>query len=500
MLAFQAANGHDQGKLAPTLIEDLHLYDPRHPLANGLNVLRDSPLFYSGYSDVGSLLPEHSCRHAWCTKDKQAGLPALDARPGPDTVYKFEGVCRECRTHLELEVNYTVRWEAEPCPNSTRPLHHLVHSLWREGVAARNDVVLGNAETDIETLAFECSSPTCSAAAFVRLRPPVLSDEHIRLLTDESLLNSRAEEVMGLEPSRFEGHKKPTHVDVLTDLRKYLKDSFENQETKPIKIDNKRFSLRFGMDGQACKDVLKFLGFEYQHQEHWLPPRPNHHDQAPYKDPRNVFLDNVVWEITILISLLSKDDRRQVHDITNLPDADKDLFRVLGAQDYDKHTSARTTVPDPARRNICYAALGAPQDASDEIVSFAYREQIRTNASERPMYLTYLRQIATERRSELLQTIVATEYSAGNFDSEQLNEAYRYFSLSPRDEGLTDDLILGTFKARFENAVVHGADMRAHLKTIGTHRRSQRIKDVADDGKLHLDPSFRESQLILRQH
>lgn len=225
-------------------------------------MLRDTPLFYSGYTNVAILLPVDSCHHAWCVKDKQAALPALDARPSPDSVYTFAGVCRKCRMHVELEVNYTVRWEAEPCPNSTHPLHHLVHSPWREGVA-RNESFLDNADTKTETFAFECSSPTCSAAVFVRLRPPILSDEHIRLLTDRTLLNSRAEEVIGSEPARFEGHKKPTPVDVLSDLRSYLKNCFEHRESRPIKADNKRFSLRFGIDGLACKDVLNYLGFRF---------------------------------------------------------------------------------------------------------------------------------------------------------------------------------------------------------------------------------------------
>jgi A repeated domain in UCH-protein len=165
----------------------------------------------------------------------------------------------------------------------------------------------------------------------------------------------------------------------------------------------------------------------------------------------------------------------------------------------DKLTSARAATLDPATRNMYvieksiqyfaniaysyYSSLGVPQDASDELVSYAYREQIRTNAREGPIYLTYLRQIAEERRSELLETLVATQYSAGNFDSEQLNDAYRYFAFYPRDNGLTDDLILGTFQARLQDSSKHEADMRAHLRIIGTHRHSQRIKGVAEDGE-----------------
>lgn len=263
LLSRKITDDSGEGKLAPTLIEDLILYDLRRPLPTRLNVLRDTPLFYPGHHIVAPLLPKDSCQHAWCAKDKQSVLPALDARPSPDSVYKFAGVCRKCRIHLEVEVNYTMRWKPEPCPNSIHPLHHLVHSPWHESVP-RNDSLLGDVETKRETYAFECSSPTCSATTFVRLRSPVLSDEHVRLLTDKTLLHQRAEEVINSEPARFEGHQKPTPVDVLSDLRSYLRNSVERREPRPIKIDNKRFSLRFGKDGQACKDVLNFLGFKYE--------------------------------------------------------------------------------------------------------------------------------------------------------------------------------------------------------------------------------------------
>jgi len=214
------------------------------------------------------------------------------------------------------------------------------------------------------------------------------------------------------------------------------------------------------------------------------------------KDPVNIFIDDVLWELNILISMLPPEDRRQIHDNPNLPDGDKDIFRVLAAQDYDKHTSARTTILDPATRSIRFSAVGAPQNASDELLSVAYREQIRTNGRETPKYLSYLRQIAKERRSELLETIVATEYSAGKVDEEQLIDAYQYFSFSPRDDGITDDHIIGTFQARLQDAAKQESDMRARLRIIGVHRTSQRIIDVANDGRLLLELMSSFSQLI----
>lgn len=77
-----------------------------------------------------------------------------------------------------------------------------------------------------------------------------------------------------------------------------------------------------------------------EQQGHWLPPQANHNDPAPFKDRGNIFLDDVVWEISILISQLPEEDRRQIQDFTNLPDADKNILRLLGAQDCACHKLA----------------------------------------------------------------------------------------------------------------------------------------------------------------
>lgn len=209
------------------------------------------------------MLPNDSCRHSWCTKHNQQVLPALDVRPTEDSIYTFAGVCRKCRFHLEVEVNYTLRRESDPCPNAAYPLHHLVHSPTRGGFA-KNEMIGGKSEATVETFAFECSALTCSAVVLVRYKPPLLSDEHVRLLTDKALLTRRTKEVIDSEPARFEGHKPPTPGDVLSDLRSYLKNSLEHQEPRPIKVDNKRFTLRFGVDGLSCKNVLNFIGFKHE--------------------------------------------------------------------------------------------------------------------------------------------------------------------------------------------------------------------------------------------
>ena len=46
-----------------------------------------------------------------------------------------------------------------------------------------------------------------------------------------------------------------------------------------------------------------------------------------------MFIEDVLSEINILIMSYPQEDRRQIHDIAKLPDAERELLRLLGAQD-----------------------------------------------------------------------------------------------------------------------------------------------------------------------
>lgn len=52
----------------------------------------------------------------------------------------------------------------------------------------------------------------------------------------------------------------------------------------------------------------------------------------PFRNATNIFIDNVVCEVNILISQLPEEERRQIHDNTNLSPGDTSLRRFLSAQ------------------------------------------------------------------------------------------------------------------------------------------------------------------------
>jgi ubiquitin carboxyl-terminal hydrolase 25/28 len=127
-----------------------------------------------------------------------------------------------------------------------------------------------------------------------------------------------------------------------------------------------------------------------------------------------------------------------------------------------------------------FTALGIPVYASDELVEFAYHKQVETDAAQAPWYLTYLDQIANNRDSEDLNTVVAIERSGGKVDFQQLSEAYHYFGLR-FDSQTDDDHIIGSFKSRVQDSPMQETQMRERLRIIGQHRKSTKIQDYADD-------------------
>ena len=182
-------------------------------------------------------------------------------------------ICRRCRLHAELRVDYTIRWSAEPCPNQNNPLHHFVHSPWREDLAKTQWRSQHVGSRD-EIYTFESSSHTCSATVFVRLSPPILGLEAVRTLTDESLLKQRTTEAFQRWPSALEGFPRPSVYDVVFDLRKYLRNAWDSSnDGKRVGLDNKRFVVRFGPEGLACREVLETAGFTFtvRHQCLFVP-------------------------------------------------------------------------------------------------------------------------------------------------------------------------------------------------------------------------------------
>ncbi|KIW92252.1 uncharacterized protein Z519_07236 [Cladophialophora bantiana CBS 173.52] len=452
------------GRTAPAFLEDLTLYEPWQDSKNLPNLLADSPLKFIHAPYLADLLPLHSCRHKFGLKPKQSQPPAVDERPGPQSIWTVAAFCQVCRVHLHVKVDYTIRFDDDPCPSLEHPLHHLVRSEFQEPLE-RNVWKRQNPNSQDEIYTFKCSSLTCSATVTVRFSPPVLRQSDIHTLTDPALLRQRTEDAFREREGHTEGMRHPGPMDVLLDLRAYLKNSWrarDDPKYRSINLSNRRFIVRFGPEGTACKDVLDHLGFQLLPGDCWMVPEPSFEDHQPYQSPLNIWLDNAEHELTALLLSRPYEERHQLQDIAPPLPAERELSRALGCQDCDPFT-----------------ALGCPMDLSDQLVAKAYHWQVETDRQNAPLYLSNLKYIGNQRQSEVLETEVVLETSQGHYDAEMLDEAYKAFHLIGREGPVSDEDIIGSFTAQLADSPGHEHQLRDYLRIIGVDRNSKRITDTA---------------------
>ena len=197
-------------------------------------------------------------------KYDQSLVPALDTRPDDSCMYKVAAFCQECRYHLDLIIDYGESAKcAKPCPNREYPLHHFlfVPDASLDSLAATN----GGANELQQPLEFHfrCTSPTCAALLLVRLRPPRLRNDQLKLLTDERLLQNRRDTAILLDTVRGGDFPLSTPLTALDILHAYLRDSLDL--TRPpnkrrIPVLNRKYMVTFGQD---CNDLLTDLGFTF---------------------------------------------------------------------------------------------------------------------------------------------------------------------------------------------------------------------------------------------
>jgi ubiquitin carboxyl-terminal hydrolase 25 len=248
------------------------LYTPWSQSQDLPNLLADPPLAFTGAHYLSQVLPLSTCDHKFGLKPRQSQGPALDERPTAQTIWTVAGVCSRCRVHLHVKVDYTTRFEDAPCPNPDHPLHHLVRSEFQEPLE-RNAWKRLNPTSQDEIYTFKCSSSTCSATVTVRYSPPVLRPSDIYTLTDPELLRKRTQDAFRERGGNTDGMKEPTPVDVLSDLRAYLRNSWKagsDAKFGSINLSNKRFVVRFGPGGESCRPILEHLGFVCEVSERYI--------------------------------------------------------------------------------------------------------------------------------------------------------------------------------------------------------------------------------------
>jgi ubiquitin carboxyl-terminal hydrolase 25/28 len=215
---------------------------------------------------------------------------------------------------------------------------------------------------------------------------------------------------------------------------------------------------------------------------------PNFFWQLPVITNENRhFIDDVIFEIDVILEELSTADQRNQTRIIHAPvPALRDIERSLGYFDYP--TRSRT-VDLSQDEHPYYASLGAVDQFTDELLSWAYDRQCECDPTNRPYYLDCLADLAKGRNSSDLETKVVMATSAGQHGLKEIEDAFKFFALDPAtQEG--DDHIIGVYSARIDSAPRQKDEARRCLKVIASARDSEKIKAVANDQTMSLEEAL----------
>ena len=309
----------NQYRTAPCLLDELLLYDPRH--------------FDSDRQ------PATSCQHAFSTSVEQSSLPTPDEKPslGEEKQWRVVAICQICRCHLDLIVNFPSTTTTS-CPSVNFPLHHF---------SLKENRPLDGA---IQQFYFICTAPICHCTLLVQVRPPSLTPSDLLLLTSPVALKARFQTVRARLPDR----QGIDAVDALGTFRSYVRDSINNEVTKRISLQNKKFMSALG-EGSA--DLLRRLGFTLEpgknasEWSYWRLPNPS----KEADDGLRLKLLDVMDELTVLMQSRPDEEKRKTSEnLYRPPPSTQDMERCLGSLECKLNSfKSETSKQLHLRRSCC---------------------------------------------------------------------------------------------------------------------------------------------------
>ncbi|KAK4226647.1 hypothetical protein QBC38DRAFT_220075 [Podospora fimiseda] len=347
------------------------------------------------------------------TKQIETDRHNLIILPGQKSDTHLSCMCAYCRYHF---VFFT-----PPPPATTFNQHHPQHFFCFDHFESESDLAEARANdewyfADSRTT-WKCH---CGASVVLEISPPHLKPEWIATIGDEERIAANIRRAKEEDPERFrdvnEVKANYYQQSALTTLNTYLdnilKDSGTGQ-TKRISVRNKTFTAQFGQDCLHIFEALRFKRLEEDGENYLIPPRPklygglNNVDlnaNTPLRTDRAFFQD-IKSEVQ---SVIEKRVTFGSNARKKTPAADL-LKERLGCNHVDWPTRTR-----PGMSNIeeqqCLWTLGAPNNAGDSLLEYAYRQQIIKNPSERKAYLDALSKLASNGGGEDHQQFCFSEH------------------------------------------------------------------------------------------
>jgi ubiquitin carboxyl-terminal hydrolase 25/28 len=391
-------------------------------------------------------------------------------------------MCRCCRYHFVFHI----------CPpgheESTAHLQHHFRVEEAEWRATSEPAVFNPAEQNTLQGRFRYGCTFCGLAVHLEISLPRLKPMWLKLIMDENRVRESLRIAREQDPARYAeiAPEKETHylTTALSTLNQYLKNILEDDGKGPrkkISCRNKTFLVQFGRD---CDHIFRYLGFEEDHaddtgESYWLPPQLSPSEGKTLIGSSRAFYEDVRTEVQSVLADKPNVYGEPVVKPISVPARDQ-LERALGC---DKSHRLFSTLPLQANEAQYFAALGAPDDADDALIKFAYSRQVESDPEQTRVYLEALGMLAA-RRSEELQMFVFTHQEllakheraakAVPPNAGPVDKAYAHFGLTracPEQAAY----FISVYRTYREQSPAQKSDHRLALLQIGRDRQSQEI-------------------------
>ncbi|KAH6847265.1 hypothetical protein B0I37DRAFT_141047 [Chaetomium sp. MPI-CAGE-AT-0009] len=393
-------------------------------------------------------------------------------------------MCSCCRHHFVFHI----------CPPSGEESEaHLQHHFRVEAAewhAGSKSAVFQPYSNDHLRGRFRYACTVCGITVNLEISVPRLEPSWLKLVMDENRIRESLRIAREQDPARYANlsPEKETHylTTALSTLNQYLKNILDDDGTgahKRISCRNKTFLVQFGRD---CDHIFRYLGFKEDHadnagESYWVPPRlPIPEGKAPIGSLR-AFYEDVRYEVqSVLVGRPPVPGEPVVKPIEGAGARDQ-LEKAMGC---DKSHRCFSTLPVNENEAQYFTALGAPVDADDALIKFAYGRQVESDPERTPAYLEALGTLAA-RRSEELQMFVFThqellakhqrEATAVAPDGGPAGKAYAHFGLT-RSSSKDPTYIVGVYRTYRDQSPAQKSDHRLALLEIWKDCRSDEIR------------------------
>ncbi|KAL2262233.1 hypothetical protein VTK26DRAFT_2069 [Humicola hyalothermophila] len=386
-------------------------------------------------------------------------------------------MCSYCRHHFVFHI-----FPGEPQAGPDHLQHH-IREIATECYPVTEDCQPTSSQQPRTECRVRYGCTICSMAITLWITPPRLRPEWIQLIMDENRVREAIRVAKKEDAARYADmtpEKEHHYVTTpLYTLNQYLKNILDDDGTgsrKRISFRNKTFFVQFG---QTCEPVFQHLGFEVEYDEntqdhYWVPPRlPRQEGKTPLGSPR-AFLEDVKSEVQ---SVLAEKPPIDGQPVVKPFSARDQLEKALGCDRIPSTTSINSSDLQSLR------ILGAPVNADDALLEFAYNKQVQADPEHASEYVEALGSLAARRSYELQMFVFRQQELLAKSQSDKVaaaskagptERAYAHFGLS-KDLQEPPAYFISVYKAYRDQSPAQKPDHRLALLEIGKDRNSEEI-------------------------